>query len=93
MSKRDRGGICAEKIIGVLSLDILIVEPIDTFVLSYNYRGRGETYLLGVLANHTDELRHIRIGVIVRDGNEYILMKTVIDVLVQHYVQTLFNGD
>ena len=42
VSERDRVGISAEKIIAVVSLDILIVEPIDTFVLGYNYRGEEE---------------------------------------------------
>lgn len=74
VSKRDRGGINAEKIIGVVSLDILIVSPIDN-CSQLQLRRKGETYLLGVLANDCDGLRHIRMGIIVRDGNDDVLMK------------------
>lgn len=34
--------ISVEKIMGVVSLHILIAEAIDTFVLRYNYRGEGK---------------------------------------------------
>lgn len=49
----------APKIGRAVSLDILIVEPIYTFALSYNNGGQGDRDLLGVLADDNDDMRQI----------------------------------